>query len=122
MITREQRIPVPDDPIELIDLGMKVYARHCVMGDKSPLFALTSNSWEENGFEINNAMRINELIEEDTNPPQSYFLKRDELVSKIKASIQSSHDLLSDIYHDNPEELGFWGFDIEKMTIDESIE
>jgi hypothetical protein len=113
MPTYTERIPIPSDPEKLIDLGVKVYARHCVMGNKSPLLALHINSWEENGEEVNNALRLHELIK-DESLSREYFYKRDELVTKIKASIQASHDLLSDIYRDNPKELDFWGFDIEK--------
>ncbi|MHB9141109.1 MAG: hypothetical protein ACYC25_04485 [Paludibacter sp.] len=113
MIVIEQRIPIPDDPEKLIDLGIKVYARHCVMGDKSPLLALQVNSWEENGSEVNSALRLQELIEE-RNLSKEYIFKFDELIIKIKASIQANHNLLSEIYRENPTELGFWGFDIEK--------
>ena len=115
MIVKEQRIPlpIPNDPEKIMDLGMKVYAKHCVMGNKSPLLALQTNSWEENGQDVNNAMRLHDLIQEK-NLSQEYLRKHDKLIIKIKASIQASHDLLYEIYHDNPSELGFWGFDIEK--------
>jgi hypothetical protein len=108
-----ERTTIPSEPEKLIDLGIKVYARHSVMGKKSPLLALQTNSWEENGHEVNNALRLCELIKTEFNPSLQYFHKRDELLAKIKASLEASHCLLSDIYHDNPIELGFWGFDIE---------
>jgi len=108
-----ERTPIPSEPDKLIDLGVKVYARHCVMGNKSPLLALQTNSWEENGPEVNNALWLCELIKTEFNPSLQYFHKRDELLAKIKASLEASHCLLSDINHDNPIELGFWGFDIE---------
>lgn len=114
MPTYIERVPIPSDPEKLIDLGVKVYARHCVMGKKSPLLALQADSWEENGRDVNNALRLHDLMRKDKNPSQKYFLKLDELITKIKASIEASHDLLSDIYHDNPAELGFWGFNIEE--------
>lgn len=113
MPTYIERTPIPSEPEELIDLGVKVYARHCVMGDKSPLLALQINSWEENGHEVHNALRLCELIKTEFSPSLQYVQKRDELLAKIKASLEASHSLLSDIYHDNPIELGFWGFDIE---------
>lgn len=116
MPTYIERVPIPSDPEKLIDLGVKVYARHCVMGKKSPLLALQSNSWEENGQEVNNALRLHELIKNET-LSQEYSYKRDELIVKIEASVQVSYDLLSDIYHDNPNELGFWGFNIEEYAI-----
>ena len=113
MPTYIERTPIPSEPDKLIDLGVKVYARHCVMGNKSPLLALQTNSWEENGPEVNNALWLCELIKTEFNPSLQYFHKRDELLAKIKASLEASHCLLSDIYHDNPIELGYWGFDIE---------
>jgi hypothetical protein len=113
MLIYTERVHIPSDPEKLIDLGVKVYARHCVMGKKSPLLALQSNSWEENGLEVNNALRLHELMKNET-VSQEYSYKLDELITKIKASIQASHDLLSDIYHDNPTELGFWGFNVEE--------
>ncbi len=116
MPTYIERVPIPSDPEKLIDLGIKVYARHCVMGKKSPLLALQSNSWEENGQEVNNALRLHELIKNET-LSREYSYKRDELITKIKASIEASHDLLSYIYHDNPTELGFWGFNTEEYAI-----
>ena len=63
-----ERTPIPSEPDKLIDLGVKVYARHCVMGNKSPLLALQTNSWEENGHEVNNALRLCELIKTEFNP------------------------------------------------------
>ncbi len=104
---------IPDDPVKLIDLGIKVYARHCVMGNKSPLLALQYNSWEENGYIVNNALRLYELIEEGSLSTE-YSCKRDELITKVKICIQASYDLLIEIYHDNPSYLRYWGFDISK--------
>jgi hypothetical protein len=113
MPTYTEKKPIPDDPVELMDLGMKIYARHCIMGEKSPLRNLQSNSWEENGSEVNNALRLHELIEEES-LSKEYSIIRDDLVDRIKASILASHDLLTGIYQDKPLELGFWGFDIEE--------
>jgi hypothetical protein len=108
-----EKIPVPDDPVKLMDLGMKVYARHCVMGSKSPLLAMHSNSWEENRYAVDDALRLHELIEEGS-LSADYSYKLDELIAQIKASVQASHDLLADIYCNNPTELGFWGFNLEE--------
>ena len=113
MITSEQKIPIPNDPVELIELGVKIYAKHCIMGDKSPLLALKSNSWAENGSQVNNAMRLQELSKESIGIEKKCLCKRDELIIKIKASIQASHDLLSDMYGNDLDELGFWGFDTD---------
>jgi hypothetical protein len=113
MTAKKKEIPIPSDPLELIYLGVKVYARHCVMGNKSPLLALQSNSWEESGSDVNNALRLHEFAEENICFSKEYLCKRDELIINIKASIQASHDLLYEIYSDNPSELGFWGFDLE---------
>ena len=116
MSTSIERVPIPSDPEKLIDLGVKVYARHCVMGNKSPLLYLQSNSWEENGSEVNNALRLYELIKKES-LSQEYLCKLDELIVKIRASILASYDLLLDIYSD-PQELGFWGFVIDKSIYD----
>lgn len=119
MTTFDEKVTLPSNPVELMDLGMKVYAIHCVMGIKSPLLALQSNSWEENGPEVNNAMRLHEFLQENINLPQGYLYKRDELIIKIKASIQASYDLLSNIYCNNLAELGYWGFDKNKSSTTE---
>ena len=116
MTTCDKRIPIPNDPVKLMDLGMKVYAIHCLMGNKSPLLALQSNSWEENGPEVNNAMRLHKLAEENISLAQKYLCKRDELIVKIKASIQASYNLLSNIYCDNLAKLGYWGFDMDESS------
>jgi len=113
MPTYIERTPIPDEPEKLIELGVKVYARHCVMGKKSPLLILQTNSWEVNGHDVNDALRLCELIKTELSPSLQCFHKRDELLAKIKASLEASYNLLSDIYHDNPIELGCWGFDIE---------
>src|SRR5664280_1003957 len=117
MTTYDEKIPIPNNPEELMDLGMKVYAIHCVKGNKSPLLALQSNSWEENGPEVNNAMRLHELVQENINLSEGYLFKRDDLIIKIKASIQASYDLLSSIYCNNLAELGYWGFDKDKSSV-----
>ena len=98
---------------KLIELGVKVYARHCVMGKKSPLLILQTNSWEVNGHDVNDALRLCELIKTELSPSLQHSRKLDELVVKIKSSLEASYNLLLDIYRDNPIELGFWGFDIE---------
>jgi len=113
MPTYIERTTIPSEPEKLIDLGVRVYARHCLMGNKSPLLTLQINSWEVNGLDVNNALRLCELIKNELSPSLQCFHKRDELLSKIRASLEASYNLLSDIYHDNPIELGFWGFDIE---------
>ena len=120
MTNGNERILIPNDPVKLMDLGMKVYSVHCVMGIKSPLLALQSDSWEENGPVVNHAMRLHELVEENISLAQEYICKRDELIIRIKASIQASHDLLSNIYRDNLTELGYWGFDMYKSGIDDT--
>lgn len=113
MTACKQGIFMPSDPVELISLAEKIYARHCVMGEESPLLALQSNSWEENGPDVNDAQRLQESTKKNVFFEQEYFRKRDELIIKIKASIQASHALLSDIYRNNPKELAYWGFDID---------
>ena len=81
MLTYIEKIPIPSEPEKLIDLGVKVYARHCVMGNKSPLLALQTSSWEENGDVVNNVLRLCELIKTEFNPSLQYFHKRDELLT-----------------------------------------
>jgi len=114
MLTDIKRVFIPSDSLELIGLGVKIYARHCIMGDKSPLLALQTNTWEENGDKVNDALRLYELIEEGVSPSQEYIQKYDELIIKISLSIQDSHDLLVAIYHNNPTKLDFWGFHVEE--------
>ena len=113
MPTDIERTPIPSEPEKLIDLGVKVYARHSVMGNKSPSLALQTNYWKENGHEVNNALRLCELIKTEFSPSLQCFHKQDKLLTKIKASLEASHKLLSDIYNNNPIELGFCGLDIE---------
>ena len=90
MPTCIERIPIPSETEKLIDLGVKVYARHCVMGNKSPLLALQTSSWEENGHEVNNALRLSELIKTGLCPSLKYSHKLDELLAKIKSSLEAS--------------------------------
>lgn len=112
MPTYTEKIPISDDPVKLMDLGMKVYARHCVMGSESPLLALQANSWEENKHVVNNALRLHELIEEGLST--DYSCKQNELIDKLKACIQASYDLLIELYCDNPTYLRFWGFEMDE--------
>lgn len=114
MSTDIKKVSIPSDSLELIDLGIKIYARHCIMGGKSPLLALKTNTWEENGHKVYDALRLYELIDQGFNPSQEYIRKHDELIIKIRATIQASHDLLLAINHNNPTMLGFWGFYIEE--------
>jgi hypothetical protein len=114
MPTDIKKVPIPSDSLELIDLGVKIYARHCIMGEESPLLALQVNTWEENGHKVNSALRFYELIDEGFNPSQAYIRIHDEQVIKLRATIQASHDLLLDIFHDNPTNLGYWGFHVEE--------
>ena len=63
--------------------------------------------------DVNNAWRLHALIQEK-NLSQEYPRKYDELIVKIKASIQASYNLQCEIYHDNHTELEFWEFNIKK--------
>ena len=112
MPSSKPRVSIPNNPVQKLDLAARVYAKHIAAGVSSPLNALQTHKWEDNGPEIATALSLHQQAEDLQRQTDLAYRKRDLLLSEIDESIKSSRDLLMGIYRDNPKELNQWGFDV----------
>lgn len=112
MANSKPRVNIPTNPAQKLDLASRIYAKHMADGDKSPLNALQSYTWSDNGPEVVNAQALHQQAEDSQRQADLSYRKRDLLLTDIDESIKSSRDLLLGIYRDNPKELNQWGFDV----------
>lgn len=106
------RVDIPSNPLQKLGLAERVYAKHTLDAKTSPLIALQSHKWEDNGPKIAEAMALHQEAEELQRKANLAYRKRDLLSDEIDESVKSSRDLLLAIFHDNPKEISQWGFDV----------
>lgn len=106
------RVDIPSNPSERLNLSARIYAKHLADGDKSPLNALLTHRWEDNGPLVAVAQTHNSQAEDLQRQANLEYRKRDLSQQEIDESVKSSRDLLLGIFRDNPKELSQWGFDV----------
>ena len=116
MSYKKPRVVIPKSPVQLIDLGSKVYLKHAEMGFGSPLNSMQSHTWDVNGPLIAQALEYHNQAEKEIKMAEELYSKRDLLLDEIDHSVKSSRDLLLGVYRDNPKEMGQWGF-----VVDDSV-
>jgi len=112
MANNTVRISIPTNPADRLTLAEKIYEKHQADGDNSPLKAITSHSWDNNGPRISTGLGYHKEAEELKAKSDLNYRKRDLEVTEVDESIKASRDLLLGIYRDNPKELSQWGFSV----------
>lgn len=112
MANSKPRVVIPSNPAQRIDLSAKIYKKHVAMTTTSPLNALQTNTWTQNGPQVANALTLHQQAEDLSRQAEEAYRKRDVLLASIDESIKSSRDLLLGVYRDNPKILGEWGFEV----------
>ena len=64
MSTPNYRVEIPTNPTELIGLAAKLYEKHTELGPDSPLNALASHKWSDNGAKIAQAAAFDKQAQE----------------------------------------------------------
>ena len=107
---------IPENYLELIELAEKIYARHALSGENSPLLCLKEITWEEFGYEVSRLHSLCDYMENNNSCSMECIKKRNNLISKLKQIVEESYDLLSETYKNNIQELEIWGFEIDKCN------
>lgn len=107
------RVKIPTNAEELLDLASKVYNKHMMLVATSPLHALQSHTWEENGPKLVTATTFHQQAEDSRRQAEEFYRSRDLVLEEIEKSVKSSRNLLLSIYSENPKELGQWGFEVD---------
>ena len=112
MANNTVRITIPTNAADKLSLAEKIYKKHQADGDASPLKAITSHSWDNNGPRISTGLEYHKEAEDLKAKSDLTYRKRDLEVTEVDESIKASRDLLLGIYRDNPKELSQWGFSV----------
>jgi len=110
------RVNIPTNPKELLDLATQVYQKHTDLGNESPLNALVSHSWTENGDKVAEATALNKQAEELKRQSEEANSKRNLLLVDIGNSVKASRDLLQGVYRETPRTLSQFGFDVTESV------
>jgi len=112
MANNTVRISIPTNAADKLSLADKIYQKHKADADASPLKAITSHSWDNNGPRIAKGLEYHKQAEDLKAQSDRTYRKRDLEVDEVDESIKASRDILLGIYRDNPKELSQWGFSV----------
>ena len=110
------RVAIPTNPKELLELATQIYQKHTELGTESPLNALVSHSWNENGAKITDAATLNKQTEEFKRQSEEANGKRNLLLADIENSVKASRDLLQGVYRETPRTLSQFGFNVTESV------
>ena len=105
----KNRVEIPKNPKEMLDLASKVYAKHNIDGPSSKLSIL---DWNIVGPTIVLSLEKHNLAEDLNRQRDKAYEERDILMQKIEATLKSSRDVLSGVYIAEMKKLGEWGFNV----------
>lgn len=110
------RVAIPTNPKELLELATQIYQKHTELGAESPLNALVSHSWNENGAKVTDAATLNKQAEELKRQSEEANGKRNLLLPAIENSVKASRDLLQGVYRETPRTLSQYGFNVTESV------
>jgi hypothetical protein len=110
------RTNVPRNPSDLIDLGVKILKKHTELGDDSPLNAMVSHKWSDNGAKVEEAAALDKQAQDLKRQSEEAINKRNALLPDIENSVKGSRDLLEGVYRETPRMLAQFGFDITEAV------
>lgn len=110
MANPNQRVEIPKNAEEKLDLAAKVYKKHTAMATTSPLNSLQTHTWAVNGPQVATTLTLHLQAEDLKRQAEEAYRKRDLIMNEITESLLASRDLLLGVYRDNPKILGEWGF------------
>src|SRR5665647_3603077 len=107
------RVNIPKNTEELLDLAAQVYKRHTSLAATSPLNAMESHKWADNGPNVEPCLVLHKKAEELKRQAEEAYRQRDLLLGEITESVKASRDLLLGVYRDTPKKLGEYGFEVD---------
>jgi len=116
MANTKGRIFISQNPVEELNLSVKVYAKHLTEGDNSPLKLLPDYDWAVVGPTITTALEMNAAAEEFKGKMEAAYRERDLLMPAIDDILKASKNLLKALNSKNPKRLAEWGFSVDDTT------
>jgi hypothetical protein len=113
MANSTYRVNIPKNTEELLDLAAQVYERHTYLAATSPLSAMVSHKWADNGPNVAPCLLLHKKAEELKRQAEEAYRQRDLLLGEITESVKASRDLLLGVYRDTPKTLGEYGFEVD---------
>ena len=107
------RVVIPNNAEELLDLATNVYNKHNELGAASPLNAMVSHKWTDNGPKVATCLTLHKLAEELKRQAEETYRLRDLLLAGITESVKASRDVLLGVYRETPKTLGEYGFQVD---------
>ena len=86
------RISIPRNPSDLLKLATNVLQKHTELGAESPLNALVSHKWSDNGAKVAEATALDKLAQELKTQSEEAINKRNALLPDIENSVKGSRD------------------------------
>jgi hypothetical protein len=112
MANSSYRVNIPKNTEELLDLAANVYQKHTDLAVASPLNAMVSHKWSDNGPNIAQCLQLHKQAEELKRQAEEAYRQRDLLLGGITESVKASRDLLLGVYRETPKSLGEYGFEV----------
>jgi len=97
-------------------LAGQILKRHTELAENSPLNALVSHKWSDNGPKVAEALALHFQAEELKRKSEEAVNKRNVLIAELNDSVKASRDLLIGVYRETPKTLGDFGF-----VVDDSV-
>jgi hypothetical protein len=113
MANSSYRVIIPRNPEELLDLAAKVYQKHTSLATASPLNAMVSHKWADNGPNVAPCLQLHKQAEELSRQAEEAYRQRDLLLGEILESVKASRDVLLGVYRQTPKVLGEFGFEVD---------
>ena len=112
MANSSYRVSIPKNTEEFLDLATKVYKKHTELAAASPLSAMVSHKWTDNGPNVAACIQLHKQAEELKRQAEETYRQRDLLLNGITESVKASRDLLLGVYRETPKALGEYGFEV----------
>ena len=113
MANTNYRVNIPKNAEELLDLATKVYAKHTDLAAASPLNAMVSHNWTNNGPNVEPCLQLHKQAEDLKRQAEEAYRQRDLMLTEITESVKASRDLLLGVYRETPKSLGEFGFEVD---------
>ena len=116
MANTKGRITISTNPVQMLDLAAKIFAKHVADGETSPLNTLSDYDWGKTGPTIADALAKHKEAEELKGKMEAAYRERDLLIPSIEEILKSSRNLLKALNAKNPKRMAEWGFNVDDTT------
>ena len=109
----KMRVEIPKNPKELLDLSIKVSAKHTADAAASPLNLLQDIDIAVESSKAAAALLKHNEAEDLRLQMEKAYKDRDFLMSNTATFVKNSRDLLTGMHRENMKRLGDWGFTVD---------